>query len=1009
MWGRRSIPGARPAAMVIGLAAIWSFSSVAEILTPNEGAKVAWGQVSIAPIILIPVGWFLMSIALAWPGLLHRRWVIAAILALPVLTILVEFTNPLHHLGWSDATIVSSLGISVFQYERGPWFLVKIAHSYLFFLVGTVFILRWVLRSRGENRKQAWYVLGAGLPPFCASVMYVTGIPPFEVVDPTPYSFIASGLILLLGIQQDSVFGVLRDAREALAQRTQDTVIVSDVAFNIVNANPAAVTLLGADAQGMAGRHICELLQPGGGHGACKPENAQMLLEYDPHPEKETRFLEISSSGLRNDATHQEGTIEGHLSVIRDVTGLVKVERELLFRKALLEDISESAPDGILVVSESGQWLQFNRRMREIWQLGSKAVITRQEALQAARKLVKDPDEFFRRLEEIRSQPNVTLRDKIEMNDNRVYERYTSAIVDSNGTRYGRIWFYRDITEAELANEYASRIGRLTAINAVSRAISFVSTVEEIGYRSLAALCSHMNADSGQLFLTDSDTDGAAIASFSDMSPDAEISPDSCIPAVGIGNPVSWCKHGSTVAVALTINQLIIGKITISTARHDGMSEADPELLQAIASQTALALARAKTLQSLERANQELSEARELAHRQERFSALGAMASGIAHDINNSLSPVVGFSEMLLNRKEQYDERTQKFLSIIRTAALDVTHIVERMREFYRERNTDSDVETVTIKPLLNEVILLTSPRWRGLAMKERREIKIATKIASRVPPIPGIPYEVREALINLVINASDAMPDGGLITLAAYPLFPEGADPDTADPDRLAVEVIDTGTGMDAETASKVLQPFFSTKGDKGTGLGLTMVHGVMQRHKGTVEIESTPGEGTRIRLVFPATVDALSVVAHQPMATPIPALKVLVVDDEPVIRELLTDMLMADGHTVTAAPSGSDAISTFENALGTDDFFNLVITDLTMPGMDGHDLAEAVKLASPSTPVIILTGWADRGDGDAPEAGKADAVLSKPPRIAHIRNQIRQLLYLDIEINDAGDESVA
>jgi CheY-like chemotaxis protein/anti-sigma regulatory factor (Ser/Thr protein kinase) len=257
------------------------------------------------------------------------------------------------------------------------------------------------------------------------------------------------------------------------------------------------------------------------------------------------------------------------------------------------------------------------------------------------------------------------------------------------------------------------------------------------------------------------------------------------------------------------------------------------------------------------------------------------------------------------------------------------------------------------------------------------------------LPKIMGVESEIRESLTNLVFNAVDAMPEGGTLTLRT-----RLAD---ADPERAAVvvEVVDSGIGMDEDTRRRCLEPFFTTKGERGTGLGLAMVFGMVQRHSAEIEIESAPGAGTTVRLVFAVP----TAIPAEPAGRPARALeapsrlRLLLIDDDPILLKSLRDALETDGHVIVTANGGEAGISTFRAWLDRGEPFAAVITDLGMPYVDGRQVAAAVKETSPATPVIMLTGWGQRlvAEGDIPP--HVDRVLAKPPKLREVREALAQL----------------
>ncbi|HEY3823444.1 MAG TPA: response regulator [Bryobacteraceae bacterium] len=396
----------------------------------------------------------------------------------------------------------------------------------------------------------------------------------------------------------------------------------------------------------------------------------------------------------------------------------------------------------------------------------------------------------------------------------------------------------------------------------------------------------------------------------------------------------------------------------------------------------------------LERKNEELRQAyddlrktQEAALQQERLSALGQMASGIAHDINNAISPVAMYTESLLESEPNLSSRARNYLETTQRAIQDVAATVGRMREFYRQRGTEVVFAPVKMNDLARQVVDLTRARWSDMPQQRGVVVKMRTELAPDLPVVLGVESEIRETLTNLIFNAVDAMPEGGTLTLRTNVAAPVVSGTG----ERLHLEVTDTGLGMDEETRHRCLEPFFTTKGERGTGLGLAMVYGMMRRHSAELEIESELGSGTTMRLSFaiPASISTDAATSPAPAAVMSEKLRILVVDDDPVLLTSLRDILESDGHTVVAANSGRVGMETF-NAAQSHEPFALVITDLGMPDIDGRKVAAAVKNTSPETPVILFTGWGQRmmADGDIPP--HVDRILSKPPRLRELREAL-------------------
>ena len=264
---------------------------------------------------------------------------------------------------------------------------------------------------------------------------------------------------------------------------------------------------------------------------------------------------------------------------------------------------------------------------------------------------------------------------------------------------------------------------------------------------------------------------------------------------------------------------------------------------------------------------------------------------------------------------------------------------------------------------------------------------------------------EIRDALTNLVFNAADAMPEGGTLTVSTRTglrqpkrdaLVPAAADHLPTEPpsEIVCLEVSDTGVGMDEATRRRCLEPFFTTKGERGTGMGLAMVYGMVQRHGAELEIESAPGKGTTIRIIFPAAPRPDDETGRQlALGLPVRPLRILIVDDDPLIIESLRETLRGDGHRVTAAEGGQSGIDAFARASTGGEPFELVITDLGMPYVDGRRVAAAIKASSPDTPVVLLTGWGQRLTAENQVPPHVDRVLNKPPRLRDLRAALAEL----------------
>ena len=379
---------------------------------------------------------------------------------------------------------------------------------------------------------------------------------------------------------------------------------------------------------------------------------------------------------------------------------------------------------------------------------------------------------------------------------------------------------------------------------------------------------------------------------------------------------------------------------------------------------------------------------REQFSQMEKLSALGELASGVAHDFNNTLAGILGRAQLILRTNDP--EKIQRGLNIIIKTAEDGAKTVKRIQDFARQRR-DHDFEPVSIDQILFDVSEITRPRWKDRAEASNVQITLDLQIRSKAK-VMGDESELREVLVNMVFNAVDAMPEGGNLTLAAEDV--DGS---------VVISVGDTGTGMPAEVKSRIFDPFFTTKGKAGMGLGLAVSFGIIRRHEGSVEVESEVGSGTKFKIILPTAevtevpdsveteIARIRLETSNTTATRSfdgPQTKILVVDDEEPVRELLRDLLESEGCRVYLAPGGREALSIFSAHK-----FDGVFTDVGMPGMSGWELAHAIRQRNENIPIAVITGWGEAVGSDEQKQARVDWVVTKPFRAERISELAQEI----------------
>jgi signal transduction histidine kinase len=430
--------------------------------------------------------------------------------------------------------------------------------------------------------------------------------------------------------------------------------------------------------------------------------------------------------------------------------------------------------------------------------------------------------------------------------------------------------------------------------------------------------------------------------------------------------------------VPLRIHERTVGVLYLADPRAREFSADEVAAVQVLGTLAALAVENERLYGDVRQALDGTKAAQDRLVQTEKARALGGMAGGIAHEFNNILAIILGKTQLLLVRT--VDETVREGLGHVEEAAWRAADIVRRLQGFAATRLDDSN-GPVEVNSLVHDAVTLTRGLWKDEA--EARGIRIEVTLdLETAPPVRGNAAELREAVTNLVLNAIDAMPRGGQLSLASRPR------------DRgVELTVADTGEGMAEDVRARIFEPFFSTRSPLRTGLGLSVVHGIVARHQGRIEVESEPGRGTRLRVWLPvaeASRPAAAAPARETRPrdpgpagrTPAPGpARVLVLEDEQRIREMLVDSLEGAGHHVESVADGLAGLARFQGGE-----FDVVLTDLSLPERSGLEVARAVKRMRPGTPVVLITGWGHLLDPTLLAQSGVDLTLVKPFRLERV-----------------------
>jgi len=356
------------------------------------------------------------------------------------------------------------------------------------------------------------------------------------------------------------------------------------------------------------------------------------------------------------------------------------------------------------------------------------------------------------------------------------------------------------------------------------------------------------------------------------------------------------------------------------------------------------------------------------AARSDKLRALGELAAGVAHNLNNSLTVIQGRAQ-LLSMRSAPDEGNKKSLDVIIQAVGDCSQTLRRLLDFSR-RNASRNAVPVDLSELVASSVEIARPKWQAESTNRSGDIEVRLNAPKAVLALADS-SELREVVLNLIFNAVDAMPQGGTIEIG------------TSDEGSTArFWVADNGAGMTQEVIARIFEPFYSTKGERGTGLGLSASHGIIENHGGDINVTSEPGKGTRFEIILPLHETETATKVNAPAAPlEVKSARVLVVEDEEKVRLLLNDAFRTEGHEVTEATTGAEALKRLDAGE-----FDLMICDLGLPELSGLHVARWVKEFRPDLPVIIATGFAEMIAEEDYHKARIDDVISKPYALSDV-----------------------
>jgi len=621
-----------------------------------------------------------------------------------------------------------------------------------------------------------------------------------------------------------------------------------------------------------------------------------------------------------------------------DITVRKQAEADLTWKTALLDAQLDSSLDGILVVDSQGKKILQNQRVTEMFAIPREIAENPDDAQQVRFVLnqVKDSKSFHEKVIYLYSHPNEISRDEIELKDGKILDRYSAPVLGKDGTHYGRVWNFRNITKRKNAEKRV--LEQATLLDRASDAIYVTGLDCTIQYWNAAAERIYGWSDAEAVGRLSTDL----------------LSGDDCQVAVAraevlrkgewTGERRQRTKKGRSVDV--------LSRLTLLRDAHD-----QPQSILVI--------------------NTDITEKKQMEAqflRAQRLDSLGALAGGIAHDLNNVLAPII--IGLPLIRETARDETARNLASLMEKSAQRGADIVRQVLTFTR----GSDGQRVSLQPrhLIRDMVEIASQTFP-------KNIMIEDESAKEVWPVLADPTQLHQVLMNLCVNARDAMPDGGRLRLGVQNVNFEGGEGIQVPSERtgpfVRLRVADTGAGIPPEMVDRIFEPFFTTKAlGKGTGLGLSTALGIVKSHDGFIRIDSQAGRGTTIDVYLPAK--------QQSSRPPFPSSSapdwqrgggelVLLVDDEAAVRAVLRRALEDFGYQVIDCGSGNEAIQAIRTSSVP---IRVIVTDMMMPEMDGPTLVLALRAIAPDIPIVGITGVADAASLGKLQQLDLPAMIAKP-----------------------------
>jgi len=650
---------------------------------------------------------------------------------------------------------------------------------------------------------------------------------------------------------------------------------------------------------------------------------------------------------------HQDSVPVGVTGIARDITQRKEAEAQLRFQKSLLESQNEASIDGILVVAPDGKVLSYNRRFCELWGLSEEQLAAKNDgsALESVINLVAAPEKFLHRVKHLYEHPDETSQEEIELKDGRVFDRHSAPVRGPAGEYYGRVWYFHDITDRKRAQAELTRL-----------AAAVQQTADSILITDPAGNIEYVNP---------------AFERITGYSNEEALGHNPRILKSGKNNPAVYADLWQTIKRGGVWEGQLVNK------KKDGTMFSERATISAVRDKSGQVTHYVAVKKDMTHEIQLEDQLRQ----SQKMEAIGQLAGGVAHDFNNLLTAINGYSSLALQRID-VDSPIKSYLEEIKKAGDRAANLTRQLLAFGRKQI----LQPVPLN--LNDIVTDMNKMLRRLIGED---IELNAKLDPKLKTIKADPGQIEQVLVNLVVNARDAMPSGGDLTIETTAVE---LDSDYAGkrvgvvPGRyVMLAVSDTGTGMSEEVRARIFDPFFTTKDKgKGTGLGLSTVYGIVKQSGGNIWVYSEEGRGTTFKVYLPQFETAEKMESLKPESEiPHGSETILLLEDEDMVRNLTRQILESAGYKVVEAARGEEAIKRFKAENGSID---LLLTDVVMPEMSGKEVADRICELRPSAKVLFMSGYTDEAIVHHGVLDSNVQFIQKPFTPAALAIKIREVL---------------